>query len=502
MPSAIRGPQITPVNFPPPISSELAGAPGAPGGPGAVGASRGLTEESVSPSVDVSADALATEAVADQNQVVTPGRADFSPTDAQVAFGAPQTPQASLTVSPPAEDLPQLQNGRSVLRGADLEGRLDLLSQQATQGAKDLSDRRASLEQDLACFAEDSPQYQEIQSTMQGIDQAVKQLNEVQQLLSDQSDPQAVAKLQALLVDKDNGKAEEKPFKERLSYEKPDGSTATFDNLYGKRTDAGLRDYIGRLVQETRATGPHAEHPDVPADAVPDTVTETPADVDPNATSDIAPASDGVEQGVAETEVVAQTAATPVHTEDLTFPDAGPLLEPSVEASAELAAAETEPFIPTTEGVQATAETTVMPEAGEDTAAFDQIEQLLNQDGDIIAQATMYKLKLREIQDTGQMDKVETLVPQVQAFVTTHEAVIQNFAELYEKLDSTQREAVDQRLVQDEIPQLLEVNPELSQISFEASGEEARMELAGLWRDDSSMMFPFWGQEQSPIMMA
>ncbi len=194
----------------------------------------------------------------DQNAVGLAAAHDSEPN--QVNFGSPS--QVTTSALPEIEhqtpdDVPHLQNGRNILQGASLNNRLTELSDNAQEGKTALLNRRQELQTMQATLSPDSPPYKHIAETLEGIDNAVERLDKVMAKLNSR-DPKAVAGLQEFLVQKDNSNADEPSFKNQLTYEKPDGTTAFYDNMYGKRTDQSLRTYIQRVVEETRTEGPHA----------------------------------------------------------------------------------------------------------------------------------------------------------------------------------------------------------------------------------------------------
>ncbi len=417
----------------------------------------------------------------DQNETHAQAQAAFSPTDPQVSFSAekPAVELPPVQVEPVANDLPELQSGRAVLRGDDLKARLQLLETQANQGAEALSSRKVELEQRLTSFAEGSPQRQEIQQTLEGIDKAVAQLREVQAKLAQSEHPQNVAELQALLVNQDNGKAEEEPFKARLTYDKPDGTQATFDNLYGKRTDAGIRDYIARLVTETRTAGPHALEQTEQTEQTEQAV---------------AMAQQETAQAVVDLSAAEQAQAAP---EGEVPQEAG---EASQEASV-VPAAEATP--------EATAaQVATAQESAAASPALLKAMELLDSHGEAVAKMTAYQLKLQDMRQQGNSETLmadpanQQLLNDIQGFLQENQGLLQEFKQVYDHLAPAEKTQVDQRLIEQEMPRFFEAHPELAEVSL-ADGEEATLQVASLWQNSNSWdwLMPSFSQ-QDRVMMA
>ena len=413
-------------------------------------------------------------AAEDRNQTQLREAADFSPTDESVTFESAQAsaldsdalPElAPLKVDPPLGELPSLENGRNVLRGDALQERLQALGTQATNGITALSERQEQLSSALASLPPESPEPQELTQTINDVQKAVEQLTTLQGQLSSQ-DPKAVAALQELLVQKDNGTAEEEPFADRLTYEKPDGSKATFDNLYGKRTDAGIRDYIARLVEETRIDGPYQS-------AAPEATSDvTPAEGE-LAEAEVAPAADEVQpQEVAEEVAEEAVEVTP---------------EASLRAAAEAPeAAETEVILRPEQagadsaGEVAAPETPAVPLEG--AAASDALHDasaFLAAHGDVVFEFAALAAEFSRVQNAGESD-VKGVEQKLNLFMNENGAELANFRSLYDKLGAADQKQVDDQITQG-VRQFIEDNPDLIDLSALSSEEAQPIQLSSLY---------------------
>ncbi|MGV3524904.1 MAG: hypothetical protein ACO1RX_11805 [Candidatus Sericytochromatia bacterium] len=236
------------------------------------------------------------------------------PAEAAVTEPAPVAGETPAEAPPapaftPLTDAAGLAEPRAVLKDAALETRLGELDTSVTQGLEVLNAQKTELEArwnaldeaDTAGRAELGPQLEQTVN-------AIRQLEALQPLLRDRSNPQAVQALQNFLLDNDNGTSAEPSFDSRLSYPRGNETVNGADNLYGARTDAALRDFVGRTVQETRVPGPHARvqppGAEVPAAADTPPVAEQAAVADAPPTEE-QPAADGVPPA-AETAVTAE----------------------------------------------------------------------------------------------------------------------------------------------------------------------------------------------------
>ena len=361
----------------------------------------------------------------DQNAVGLAAAHDSEPN--QVNFGSPS--QVTTSALPEIEhqtpdDVPHLQNGRNILQGASLNNRLTELSDNAQEGKTALLNRRQELQTMQATLSPDSPPYKHIAETLEGIDNAVERLDKVMAKLNSR-DPKAVAGLQEFLVQKDNSNADEPSFKNQLTYEKPDGTTAFYDNMYGKRTDQSLRTYIQRVVEETRTEGPHASEnihaePEVNA-----------PDVDNPDVDDTADVVDG-NPGVDDTADVVDDNPDVDDTADVVDEN------PGVDGTADVV--DENPGI---EGIDDSAEimmsTPGVSEAYADTMSFIENEQLFVQDMFILAlkkDALVQKISTAVSSDDRAelMDEANKLRQEIEDFDATNKQKGQQLAQLQRNL--------------------------------------------------------------------
>lgn len=199
---------------------------------------------------------------------------------AEPASEIPQVPEseadsAAAAVPEPLSFLPDaegLSSSRTVLRGEQLESRLSQIQAQITSGLERLS----QLPEGEARNA------------------AQQRLTELQNLINNQaSAPDRVAQLQQHMLSQDTTSEGDISFHERLTEPHTDNGEPLadpVDNLYGRRTDAALRDYIERLANvspeasapepEAVVENPPVEGPEEPTDDMPgaaEPVEETPA---------------------------------------------------------------------------------------------------------------------------------------------------------------------------------------------------------------------------------
>ncbi|MBF2053504.1 MAG: hypothetical protein IGS03_08575 [Candidatus Sericytochromatia bacterium] len=182
---------------------------------------------------------------------------DFSP--AALRFSAPAEPASEIPQAPapesdsgataavpePLASLPEaegLSSSRTVLRGEQLEARIGEMQGQITSGLERLS----QLPEGEARNA------------------AQERLTELQTLINENAaSPELVAQLQQHLLSQDTTSESEASFHERLTAPHTDNGeplSEPADNLYGRRTDAALREYIERLAN----TASEAPAPVVP----------------------------------------------------------------------------------------------------------------------------------------------------------------------------------------------------------------------------------------------
>jgi hypothetical protein len=443
------------------------------------------------PSPEVAGDVASVD---DTNQAQQREQASFSPTDESVVFEKEQPADAGadnvselppLKVDPPLTDMPTLTNGKNILKGDALQARLQELGTQTTNGIAALSERKAQLSTTLAGLSPESPEYQSLNDTINHVQKAVDQLTELQGQLASK-DPKAVAALQELLVNKDNGTAEDKPFEERLTYEKPDGSKATFDNLYGKRTDAGLRDYIARLVEETRTEGPHQQPEAAPADvasgpAVLDAATEAAAE-------EVAGATAEPETTTAETAELAAT--TP---------------EESLGAALDLPPAQEEVIVrpevvtedPATPAEENTERASTVPgtaavaplEGGETANVLEKMTAFLNVESNkqVVSEFTALLSTASGFLSSGQNDKYEGAKTKLDDFIRKNQTAVDQFKALYTGSSPEQREQIDARVIEG-VRQFVQDNPDfLTQVSLPTTETET-VRLSSLYEMDWNIM--------------
>lgn len=136
----------------------------------------------------------------------------------------------------PLSELPELETlntGRAVLRDPQLRARLEQLEGEVVKGITALEAERTRLgDQAPAALTEALTRLRELQTKLRS------------------SDPSAVQQIQQFLLDNNGARTGDDAFAKRLEYPSPQGPK-TADNLYGKRTDACLRDYICELVNTT-----------------------------------------------------------------------------------------------------------------------------------------------------------------------------------------------------------------------------------------------------------
>lgn len=428
----------------------------------------------------------APEAVEDSDETERREAAAFPPADSRVTFGDVQAsadpienvPVEPLKVDPPLADLSALENGRSVLRGDALSARMQELGTQTANGLTALSERKEQLSTALASLPPDSPERENLTQTIEHIQKAVDQLTELQgQLSSD--DANAVAALQELLVKKDNGTVEDEPFEARLTYEKPDGSQATFDNLYGKRTDAGIRDYIARLVEETRTDGPHqqAEPPTQDAQVQPEdteVVLSTTPEASLRAAADV-PAT-------AEEEIIVRPESA---TEVPEAPVDGPAEAP-IEAPPAVSAPE--PVVPLEEGTT--------PDA------FNAVTTFLDTEphGDVVSHFTALASEFSTLRNSGENAKANDVAEKLNLFMGENQETLAEFRVLYEKLGTAQREQIDGRILQG-VQQFIEENPDLVNLSaLPTTGGNEVVQLSSLYNMDWNHMGSTLYSGNTPMM--
>lgn len=409
------------------------------------------------------------EAVEDSDATERREAAAFLPADSRATFGDVQAaaapienvPVEPLKVDPPLADLSALEDGRSVLRGDALGARMQELGTQTANGVTALSERKEQLNTVLASLPPDSPERENLTQTIDHIQKAVDQLTELQgQLSSD--DTNAVAALQELLVKKDNGTVEDEPFEARLTYDKPDGSTATFDNLYGKRTDAGIRDYIARLVEETRTEGPHqqAESPTQEAEVQPEdteVVLSTTPEASPRAAADVPAIAE--EEIIVRPESAAEVPEAPVD---------GPVEAPP-------AVSDPEPVVPLEEAAT--------PEALNAVTTFLETEP----HGDVVSHFTALASEFSTLRNSGENAKANDVAEKLNLFMGENQEALAEFRVLYEKLGTAEREQIDGQILQG-VEQFIEENPDIVKVSSLAPVGSEPVKLSSLYDMDWNHM--------------